>query len=165
MKVAPRPPRPDSETRAEQGDHEALRLWLRLLASTHSVEAVVRRRLHAEFGTSIARFDYLAQLARVPKGLRMREISERLMVTGGNVTGLTDSLENEGLVQREADPLDRRASRVRLTKTGRTHFAAMARQHEKWIVEVLGVLGKQEIDQLKNLLGKIKGNAQSQLQG
>jgi DNA-binding MarR family transcriptional regulator len=61
--------------------------------------------------------------------------------------------------------LDRRASRVRLTKTGRTHFAAMARQHEKWIVEVLGVLGKQEIDQLKNLLGKIKENAQSQLQG
>jgi DNA-binding MarR family transcriptional regulator len=156
--------RPDPETRADRADHEALRLWLRMLAATHTVEAVVRRRLHAEFGTSLARFDYLAQLARAPQGLRMREISERLMVTGGNITGLTDSLESEGLVRRETDPGDRRVSLVRLTATGRSQFAAMARQHEKWIVEVLGVLGRQDIAQLQGLLGRVKESAQARLQ-
>lgn len=156
--------RADPETRADRADHEALRLWLRMLATTHTLQAVVRRRLHTEFATSLARFDYLAQLERAQHGLRMREISERLMVTGGNVTGLTDSLERDGLVRREPDPDDRRASRVRLTAAGRSQFAAMARQHEKWIVEVLGVLGRQDVAQLKSLLGRVKESAQTRLQ-
>ena len=156
--------RSDPETRADRADHEALRLWLRMLATTHTIQAVVRRRLHAEFATSLARFDYLAQLERAQDGLRMREISERLMVTGGNITGLTDSLEREGLVRREPDPDDRRASRVRLTAAGRNQFAAMARQHEKWIVEVIDVLGRQDVAQLKSLLGRVKESAQTRLQ-
>ncbi|MBU6377114.1 MAG: MarR family transcriptional regulator [Gammaproteobacteria bacterium] len=135
-----------------------------MLATTHTLQAMVRRRLHTEFATSLARFDYLAQLERAQHGLRMREISERLMVTGGNVTGLTDSLERDGLVRREPDPDDRRASRVRLTAAGRSQFAAMARQHEKWIVEVLGVLGRQDVAQLKSLLGRVKESAQTRLQ-
>ena len=156
--------RSDPETRAAAADHEALRLWLRMLATTHTIQAVVRRRLHAEFATSLPRFDYLAQLARASEGLRMREISERLMVTGGNVTGLTDSLEREGLVKREPDPHDRRASRVRLTAQGRREFAAMARQHEKWIVEVLDGLDRQDVERLKDLLGRVKENARARLQ-
>ena len=76
---------------------------------------------------SLARFDYMAQLYRQPEGLRMRDLSRRLMVTGGNVTGLTDELERDGLVLREASPTDRRAWIVRLTPQGRSSFEAMAR--------------------------------------
>lgn len=141
-------------------DHAALRLWLNLLGTSQVVKSVIRHRLHEEFDTSLARFDFLAQLHRSPEGLRMQEISARLMVTGGNVTGLTDSLEQEGLVKRSADPDDRRAFRVSMTAAGRKRFAAMAKAHEQWIITVFGVVSKREMRQLQELLSRIKHTAQ-----
>lgn len=146
----------DVETRASGEDHAALRAWLRLLATTNSLEALVRSRLQARFATTLARFDYLSQLDRVPDGLRMGELSERLMVTNGNVTGLTDALESEGLVTREPDDRDRRAFRIQLTAVGRRAFHAMAAEHERWIADVFGGLTQREFEQLRELLGKVK---------
>ena len=83
---------------------------------------LVRSRLRQEFDTTLPRFDLLAQLERTPDGLTMRELSQRLMVTGGNVTGITDQLEAEGLVVREAHPSDRRSFTVKLTASGRRQF-------------------------------------------
>ena len=145
----------DLETRVSRDHHESLRLWLRLLAATNLVEARVRRLLQ-EFATTLPRFDLMAQLERSPQGLKMGELSRRLMVTGGNVTGVTDMLEHEGLVARRADPLDRRAYRVRLTATGRKVFRAMAEEHERWIVEAFAGLTRREINDLFALLGKLK---------
>ena len=99
-------------------DHHSLRLWLRLLACSTHIETEIRKRLRAQFGMTLARFDYLAQLHRHPDGLRMSALSRFLMVTGGNVTGLTDELEKDGLVQRDAEPGDRRSYRVALTAAG-----------------------------------------------
>ena len=60
------------------------------------MEASVRAELRREFDCTLPRFDLLAQLDRNPDGLRMGELSQRLMVTGGNVTGITDQLVREG---------------------------------------------------------------------
>src|SRR5438132_14063997 len=87
----------DLETRATKDDHQALRLWLRLLSCTVRVENHVRSRLRHEFSTTLPRFDFMAQLERYPAGLRMNAVSQRLMVSGGNGTGVTDQLEPEGL--------------------------------------------------------------------
>ena len=152
-------PAADVETRASNDDHDALRAWLRLLATTNSIEALVRGRLQSGYATTLARFDYLAQLERDPDGLRMRDLSSRLMVTRGNVTGLTDSLEKEGLVIREADAEDGRGFRVRLTAAGRRAFRAMAVEHERWIVDVFAVLSERELRQLRELLGRVKSHA------
>jgi hypothetical protein len=84
----------DLETRATKDDHQALRLWLRLLSCTVRVENHVRGGLRREFSTTLPRFDLMAQLERYPAGLRMSELSKRLMVSGGNVTGITDQLES-----------------------------------------------------------------------
>lgn len=86
------------EARGATGDHAALKLWLRMLSCTNQIEAEIRRRLRLRFDTSLPRFDYLAQLYREPDGLRMKELSSHLMVTGANVTGVTDELERDGLV-------------------------------------------------------------------
>jgi DNA-binding MarR family transcriptional regulator len=56
----------------------------------------------------------------------MNELSRRMMVTGGNVTGITDQLVTEGLVERVDVEGDRRAYRVRLTTRGRRQFEHMA---------------------------------------
>lgn len=148
----------DVESRTTTDDHLALRLWLRLLSCTNLVEAPLRTRLREQFdGTSLPRFDLMAQLERHPQGLKMRELSRRLMVTGGNVTGLTDKLVAEGLVERRDDPLDGRAWTVQLTPEGRRQFKAMARAHEAWVVELLGALPPHKQAQLYELLGELKG--------
>lgn len=146
----------DAETRATNDDHQALRLWLRLYACTNLIEGRVRRRLQAGFSTTLPRFDLMAQLDRTPQGLRMSELSGRLMVTGGNVTGLVDSLEKEGLVVREADGADRRAMRVKLTREGRKFFRAMAIEHETWIVEMFAGLSAREARALGEQLQALK---------
>ncbi|MDE2371556.1 MAG: MarR family transcriptional regulator [Burkholderiales bacterium] len=146
----------DTETRTSDEDHLALRLWLRLLACTNRVEAPLRQRLREQFEGSLPRFDLMAQLERHPGGLRMNELSARLMVTGGNVTGLTDRLVAEGLVDKRTPSTDRRACTVALTPAGRRQFAAMARAHESWLVELLGGLSTAQQKQLYELLGQLK---------
>jgi DNA-binding MarR family transcriptional regulator len=151
-----RPARADLETRASDDHHLALKVWLRLLACTTKLEGAIRARLRTEFETTLPRFDLMAQLERVPAGLTMSELSRRLMVTGGNVTGITDMLEAEGLVARVDHPTDRRAYTVKLTAAGRRAFARMAAAHERWIVELLGGLDPHEQQQLYRTLARLK---------
>ncbi|MBA3477025.1 MAG: MarR family transcriptional regulator [Lautropia sp.] len=144
------------EARAGSGDHAALRLWLRMLASTTQIESDIRRRLRERFGISLARFDYMAQLYRFRLGLKMRVLSRYLMVTGSNVTGLTDELEREGLVARAANPDDRRAWIVSLTPKGRRVFEAMAKEHEQWVLELLSGLDARAVQRLHTGLGALR---------
>ncbi len=150
------PARADLETRASDDHHLALKVWLRLLACTTKLEGEIRARLRGEFETTLPRFDLMAQLERVPAGLTMSELSRRLMVTGGNVTGITDMLESEGLVARVDHPTDRRAYTVKLTAAGRRAFARMAGAHERWIVDLLGGLDTHEQEQLYRTLARLK---------
>ncbi|RST50599.1 MarR family winged helix-turn-helix transcriptional regulator [Variovorax sp. MHTC-1] len=144
------------EARAGTGDHAVLKLWLRMLASTTQIEAEIRKRLRERFDISLARFDYMAQLYRYRDGLKMRVLSRYLMVTGGNVTGLTDELEREGVVQRSASPEDRRAWIVSLTPKGRRSFEAMAKEHEEWLLEMFSGLDAKAVQQLYAQLGALR---------
>ena len=150
----------DEPTGLEAGvssdDHHSLRLWLRLLACSTEIEQYIRQRLRARFGTTLPRFDYLAQLERHPDGLRMNALSRYLMVTGGNVTGLTDQLVKDGLVERLDDLEDRRSYRVTLTPQGRADFARMAAEHEQWLTELFGGLPGADKDALYHQLGHLR---------
>jgi DNA-binding MarR family transcriptional regulator len=125
------------------------------------VEKQVRSHLRERFDTTLPRFDLMAQLERAPEGLKMNELSRRMMVTGGNVTGITDQLVAEGLVDRVDVEGDRRAYRVRLTAKGRKLFHEMAHQHERWITGAFAALSDKEIATLHKLLGKVKDHARS----
>jgi DNA-binding MarR family transcriptional regulator len=146
----------DHESRLSEAHHESLRLWLRLLTCTLLIERRVRSRLRDHFDISLPRFDLMAQLERNPEGLKMGELSKRLMVTGGNVTGITDQLVAEKLVERRPIPGDRRAFAVRLTPKGKRAFDAMAAAHERWVIEMLGGMPQAERARLYALLGKLK---------
>lgn len=127
---------PDLATRLTDEHHQALKLWLRMLSCTVRVENEIRSRLRSHFDITLPRFDLMAQLERHPEGLRMGELSRRMMVTGGNITGITDQLEREQLVVRVADQADRRAFTVKLTPAGRKAFAGMAAVHEEWVADI-----------------------------
>lgn len=150
--------KPDLETRLAEDHHQAIKLWLRLLTCTNLITAEIRTRLRENFQTTLPRFDLLAQLERHPQGLKMGELSQRMMVTTGNITGITDQLEAEGLVRREVDPRDRRSFTVKLTPQGRKVFAEMARVHEGWVIELFSGLSAAEKDTLFALLGNLKSH-------
>lgn len=158
-------PNVDAETRVHDDHHLSLRLWLRMLACTNQIENRVRQFLQSKFDTTLPRFDLMAQLERAPEGLSMFELSQRLMVTRGNVTGITDGLESEGLVVRAVDAADRRVFRVKLTAEGRRQFARMAREHERYIVELFGSLGTKDKKALLDLLGTFKRQIGAQPEG
>lgn len=145
-----------AQPKALDDDHASLRLWLRLLTCTATIERHVRERLRVRFDTTLPRFDMMAQLNREPRGLKMSELSRRLMVTGGNVTGLTDQLVAEGLVVRRGIPGDRRAYNVRLTPKGKRQFDAMAVEHERWVIELLNEIPAEERAVLFESLGHLK---------
>ncbi|GIK81049.1 MAG: MarR family transcriptional regulator [Pseudorhodoplanes sp.] len=158
----------DAETKVAErpGDHEAeLRLWLRLLTCTTLIEGEIRSRLRDSFDVTLPRFDLMAQLDKAPNGMTLGELSKRMMVSNGNVTGLVERLAALNLLERRPSPTDRRAQIVSLTAEGRRTFRAMARTHETWIAEIFAGLSRSEIDQLMALLARTKASARVAVHG
>ncbi len=146
----------DHETRLHEDDHHSIKLWLRLLTCSSLIETELRGALRENFQTTLPRFDFLAQLERVPEGLTMGALSQRMMVSGGNVSGIATQLVKEGLVDRSPVPDNRRTFIVKLTPKGRRTFRKMAEQHEEWIIGMLGHLDPEEVEQLMTLLARVK---------
>jgi len=134
------------------GTKERLRLWIRLLRATHTIEGELRERLKREFDMTLPRFDVMAALYREPDGMLMSDLSRFLLVSNGNVTGIVDRLAADGLVARARRDGDRRTSIVRLTAAGVEVFARMARAHETWISELLGGVGDDDARRLSGML-------------
>ena len=147
---------PDLESRAAPDDHHALRLWLRMLTCCNLIEGEIRSRLRNDFDTTLPRFDLMAQLQRAPKGMKMGELSRHMMVTNGNITGITDQLEKEGLVVRTKVESDRRSSLIKLTPQGKKAFSRMARAHETWVKNMFGDMPESSRNALFQALGELK---------
>lgn len=147
--------------------HASLRVWLRLLTCSNLIEQQVRSRLREQYGITLPRFNVLAQLDAASRdavhGLTMSELSRRLMVTNGNLTGLIERLAHEGLVSRAALATDRRAQIVRLTAAGRRALHAMTPVHEQWVDDLFARLSADEHLQLHALLGKLRDSIKHSL--
>ena len=157
----------DAETRAQERPHDhqdELRLWLRLLTCTTLVEAGIRSRLRAGFDTTLPRFDLMAQLDKAPEGMTLGEVSRRMMVSNGNITGLVERLVEQGHVVRIPHPTDRRAAYVRLTEAGRAAFADMALAHAGWIAGLFGDLAPTEIATMMRLLARMKASVRAEME-
>jgi DNA-binding MarR family transcriptional regulator len=151
------------EARVVPDDHLELRLWLRLLSCSTQIEQAIRSKLRTEFSATLPRFDYLAQLERHPKGLRMNAVSRFLMVSDGNITLLTDQLLSDGWIVKNTDPKDRRASIVKLTTLGRKEFKSMAKAHENWLKQLLGGIDTHFKESLYETLGLLRDHLSSEM--
>jgi len=158
----------DAETRVAErpGDHKAeLRLWLRMFTCKTLIEGEVRRRLRETFKVTLPRFDLMAQLDRAGAGMTLGQLSQRMMVSNGNVTGLVERLVAQGLVDRRSSPNDRRSQIVSLTAEGRRVFRAMARANADWVGEIFADLSLADVETLMRLLGKAKASARKVARG
>src|SRR3954462_9231835 len=119
----------DSETKAVElpDDHgDEIRLWLRLLTCTTLIEGEVRSRLRERFDVTLPRFDLMAQLDKVPDGMTLSDVSKRMMVSNGNVTGLVEPLVKPEPIAGPPSIPARRVQVIPLTKPGRAEFRKMA---------------------------------------
>ncbi len=158
----------DAETKAVEmpEDHrDELRLWLRLLTCTTMIEGEVRRRLRERFDVTLPRFDLMAQLDRAPDGMTLSDLSKRMMVSNGNLTGLVERLAASGHLDRRTSASDRRAQVISLTALGRAEFRVMAAEHEHWIADLFGDLTRREQEDLMRLLAKTKMSARRAIAG
>ncbi len=150
---------------SHEDNRQAVKLWLRLYRPVSLIERELRSRFQREFGVSLSRFDALSALDRAPDGLLMGELSDRLLVTNGNVTGLISRMLADGLVTREAQPQDRRSFRVSLTADGRATFACMARAHAGWLSELLARLPADSAAHLADHSGALLRSLQVEMNG
>lgn len=149
----------DAETIALDRPHDhrdELRLWLRLLTCTTMIEGEIRQRLRREFDVTLPRFDLMAQLDKAPDGMTLSEISRRMMVSNGNMTGLVERLVASGHITRRASDTDRRAQVISLTALGRAEFRVMATAHEGWIAQMFSGLDPAGVQGLMEFLGRTK---------
>ncbi len=130
-----------------------LRLWLKMLKTTRYIINELSKRLKQHYNTTLPQFDVLAALSKNQTGLRMTEISEELKVSNGNITGIIDRLVMDGLVIRTSVQGDRRATIITLTPKGEEHFNKIAKDHEKWLDEIMGEISP---EQLQNALQVFK---------
>lgn len=152
------PPSPgaDFESGVGTADRIELRVWLRLLTCCNLIESRIRQKLGQTFETTLPRFDILAQLDRAGAAISMSELSRRMMVTNGNITGLVERLVAEGLIDRTAAANDRRVQMVTLTTEGRVTFAKMAAEHRAWLTMMMAGLDRKEMAELFALLNNLK---------
>jgi DNA-binding MarR family transcriptional regulator len=158
----------DAETKAvEMPEHhrDELRLWLRLLTCSTLIEGEIRRRLRDRFDVTLPRFDLMAQLDKAPDGMTLSDLSKRMMVSNGNLTGLVDRLVTSGHLERRVSETDRRAQMISLTGAGREEFRIMAAEHESWIADLFGDLTQKEQKDLMRLLAKTKNSARRAMMG
>ena len=149
---------PLAATGPAEPSKERLRLWIRLLRASRTIEAELRERLKREFDTTLPRFDVMAALHRAPEGMLMSDLSRFLLVSNGNVTGIVDRLVSEGLVTRATRNGDRRTSMVRLTEAGAATFREIAAAHEAWIGELLGGVSEDQAQRLAAMLKSFRSN-------
>ncbi len=155
--------RADYETGIGGDDRMELRIWLRLLTCTNMLDRQVKIRLKKTADITLPRFDILAQLERHGAPMSMSALSERLMVSNGNVTGLVERLIREGLVERTRAPHDRRIRLIGLTAEGTRVFTALAEDHRRWIASMMAGLTQEDMGALHDLLALLKRSIREDL--
>jgi DNA-binding MarR family transcriptional regulator len=128
----------------------------------------VMQRYFAQFGISGSQWGVLRNLHRAGQdglpGLRLTDLSDRLLIRPPSVTGVVDRLERAGLVVRDGSPLDMRAKQVALTAKGREMVERVLAVHSRQIDTVLGVLNLSEQTELHRLLALLERHLEGVLE-
>jgi DNA-binding MarR family transcriptional regulator len=128
------------------------------LASLLHAAGAAQEKVEAELGgigLSLAKLAALKVLSDAGESLPLTQLADRLACVKSNITQLVDRLEADGLVQRQADPNDRRARLATLTPAGRKACREGSRIQETSEKRLLGRLSAAESRQLADLLSKI----------
>lgn len=154
-----RRPAPAQSSEGAAQEQIALRAWVRILAVHKRALAAIRDDLEHEM--TLPRFDLLANLVR-SDGQTLASLSRSMLVTAGNLTGLVDRAARDGMVERRADPADRRAWRVHLTPKGQRAFREVERRHAARVAKMFASLSQGDLATLVRLLDRVREDLRGQ---
>ena len=123
----------------------------RMVAQGRVIEAVLK---HTRIDLSRADVSLLKALLDSGVGVRQGDLADRLAVDAPTVTRRVQQLEARRLVQRTADPLDRRAQLVQLTPAGTRLIKRAMVAFQEWLQTVMSSWTQSDRDRLAELLSR-----------
>ncbi|MCX5895190.1 MAG: MarR family transcriptional regulator [Proteobacteria bacterium] len=132
-------------------------LWVRMAVTFNLLYQEIKKDLAKE-NLTVSQLDILVCLDRT-KGLPLSEVADRLLVTGGNVTGIIDRLENAGFVTRQRDSKDRRIVWARLTEKGYGIYRQLMPRYIETMNRINSYLTPAERKELMRMLKKLSTGA------
>lgn len=144
---------PESKPALTPMERARVGMWIRLARCYNLAIRELRSGLREE--CTMPQFDVLAQLARTEDGLTFSALSEKLLVTAGNLTGIVDRLEKLELVRRETNPRDRRQIFIRLTPRGKDYCTKIIPEHERQIVRLFAGISDNDVQNLRQDLDRV----------
>jgi DNA-binding MarR family transcriptional regulator len=107
----------------------------------------------------------LFKLSAKGDSLRVTDLAEVLGVDTPTVTRKVQQLERDGMVVRQTDPDDRRASRIRLTPVGRRTIERVRRARRAWLEQLLQDWDDGDLSALADLLGQFAADLERDMDG
>jgi DNA-binding MarR family transcriptional regulator len=149
---------------AEHVDHfeEVLQIVARSITQVRLHERLLRS---AGVRLDRAGAALLSKLSTGGDSLRVTDLAELLGVDAPTVTRKVQQLERDGMVVRQADPDDRRATRIRLTSTGRRTLERVRRSRRAWLDQLLEGWNDEELSTLADLLGRFADDLEHDSEG
>ncbi len=136
---------------------ESLKLWIELIRYSSKLEQIIDDKLRKNHGQNISRFDVLSQLIReTNQGLNVGELAQRLIASKGNITGLLDRMQKDGLLIKQPKPEDRRSYIINITEKGSTLFKEMAENNADWVAEALQSIDIDHMKEFTTFLSKAR---------
>ena len=131
----------------------ALDTFIKLVRATETVSNRIHRHL-AETDLTVSQFGVLEALFHLGP-LYQRDLAEKLLKSGGNMTLVIDNLEKRELVKREREADDRRCIKVCLTQKGHQLISRIFPSHVAAVVNEIGILTPDEQEELGRLCRKV----------
>ncbi len=135
----------------------ALSAWEALLRLHRTATAELDAELQEAVGLSLDEYDILHQLRPGGgEGMRMTDLTAATLLARSSCSRLVDGLAAAGLVERQPDPDDRRAVRVRLRPAGRRVVRRAGAVHVRGISRyVEDRLESRDVGELARILGEL----------
>lgn len=141
------------ESNYTERQKESLKLWIELLRYSNKLEQIIDDQLRQNYGQNISRFDVLSQLVRENgEGLTVGELASRLIASKGNITGLIDRMQKDGLILKTAKKEDRRSYIITITEQGKQLFTEMANNNALWVENALSSLDMEHMKEFTQFL-------------
>ena len=128
---------------------EALNSYIKLIRSAESLSSKINLEL-SEFALTESQFGVLDALLHLGS-MKHKEIGEKILKSGGNITMVINNLERRELVQRERGEKDKRQFIIHLTPKGKNKIQESLPHISKSIKKHFEILSKEEKKELQRL--------------
>lgn len=129
---------------------------MRIVETSRLLRSLVEQRLKP-YGMTRAQVATLGRLER-EEGLSQNEMAETLELAPIAMVRIIDQLEGEGLVERRADPSDRRCNLLYITESGRNRLASLDSFKTRIGAELFDGIGESDIRQMLSTLDRMHAN-------